>query len=197
MPKPKNIDLSHHFLVAMPNLDDPNFKGAVVYVCEHNEEGAMGLIINKPLQINLGNVLRHLDIDISDHSTETHPVLMGGPVGQEHGFIVHNQPAFLSEQAKREIEEEGEEEPELVISSSKDTLNVIAQGKGPSQFIITLGYTGWQPGQLEEEIVDNTWLVVPFSESILFDTPIEARWQLAVALLGVDPNHISGHTGHA
>ncbi len=194
MSDPQLNDLSHHFLVAMPNLKDPNFKQSVVYVCEHNDEGAMGLIINKPLQINLGNVLRHLNIDISDHSTETHPVLMGGPVGQEHGFIVHNQPAFLSEQSKLETDDK---EPELVISSSKDTLKVIAQGKGPSQFIITLGYTGWQPGQLEEEIADNTWLVIPFDESILFDTPIETRWQNAVATLGIDINQISGQVGHA
>jgi len=197
MSNPKLNDLSHHFLVAMPNLNDPNFKQSVVYVCEHNEEGAMGLIINKPLQINLGNVLRHLNIDIDDHSTETHPVLMGGPVGQEHGFIVHNQPALLSDQAKQEIEAGEEEEPELIISSSKDTLKFIAQGKGPSQFIITLGYTGWQAGQLEEEIAENTWLVTPFDESILFDAPVELRWQMAVASLGIDINQISGQIGHA
>ncbi len=197
MSNTKLTDLSHHFLVAMPSLNDPNFKQSVVYVCEHNNEGAMGLIINKPLQINLGNVLRHLNIDISDHSTETHPVLMGGPVGQEHGFIVHNQPAFISAQTRHEMDEQGEEEPELVISSSKDTLKVIAQGKGPSQFIITLGYTGWQPGQLEEEIAENSCLVIPFNESILFDAPIETRWQLAVASLGIDINQISGQIGHA
>lgn len=197
MSNAKTNELSHHFLVAMPTLNDPGFKQAVVYVCEHNEEGAMGLIINKPLQINLGNVLRHLNIDINDKTTETHPVLMGGPIGQEHGFIIHNQPAFLSEQTKQEMVDHGEEEPELVISSSKDTLKFIAQGRGPAHFIITLGYTGWQPGQLEEEIAENSWLVIPFSEEILFDAPVESRWQRAVASLGIDINQISGHVGHA
>jgi putative transcriptional regulator len=197
MPKAKTTDLSHHFLVAMPMLNDPNFKQAVIYVCEHNTEGAMGIIINKPLQINLGNVLRHLNIEVTNLAADTHSVFMGGPIGQEHGFIIHNEAEYLSESAKLEIQTSHEETPELVISSSKDTLQAIAHGKGPAQFIVALGYTGWEAGQLEQEISDNTWLVAPYGENLLFTAPIELRWQLAAASLGINIHQITTHIGHA
>ncbi len=197
MPIDHSSELSHHFLVAMPSLDDLNFKHAVIYVCEHNEEGAMGLIINKPLQINLGNVLHHLNIDVTDKSSESHPVLMGGPVGQEHGFIIHNELSFLSEKTKREVDANPDDHTELVISSSKEMLSSIAQGKGPAQYLVTLGYTGWEAGQLENEIAKNDWLVIPYDENILFKVPMELRWQMAPSSLGIDINQISGHVGHA
>jgi len=170
----------------MPSLEDSNFEKSVVYICEHSEEGAMGLVINKPLQINLGNVLQHLDIQTDNKIAEDHPVLLGGPVGQEHGFIIHgdslkNVEPFI----------------DIVISSSKQLLRNIAQGEGPDDFIITLGYAGWSPGQLEEEITKNDWLVVPFDPHILFEVPIEKRWQETARLVGIDIHLISEHMGHA
>lgn len=176
--------LKHHFLVAMPRLKDPNFQKSVIYLHEHNKEGAMGLVINKPLQINLGNVLRHLNIKITDDSIELHSVMMGGPVRQEHGFVIYS---TLSKEVSQEID----------ISSSKSMLQKIAQGQGPKEFLITLGYAGWGSGQLEYEINRNDWLIAPFNKKLLFSTPNDKRWQAAAALLGVDINQLSGQVGHA
>lgn len=171
------------FLIAMPSLNDPNFTKSVIYLYEHNEDGAMGLIINKPLHINLGNVLRHLDIEITDRTVETHPVLMGGPIGQEHGFVIHDNPE--------------EDEYEIEISASKETLTDIAQGNGPGNFLVALGYAGWSSGQIESEIQRNDWLVAPFDINILFSTPIENRWHAAAKLIGVDLSQLSDQIGHA
>lgn len=180
----KSHILQNHFLVAMPQLLDFNFSKSVIYIYEHNAEGALGMIINKPLQINLGNVLEHLDIQVKDSAVSSRPVLMGGPVGQEHGFIIFNQPS-------------GKNESEVLVSASKDMLREIANGKGPIDFIITLGYSGWEAGQLEQEIARNDWLVVPFNHDILFNTPLEKRWQATAALMGIDIHRLSNQVGHA
>ncbi|MCH9644960.1 MAG: YqgE/AlgH family protein [Gammaproteobacteria bacterium] len=169
---------SHHFLVAMPTLQDVNFSKAVVYIYEHTAEGAMGFIINKPLNVTLGSVLQHLDIHDYDNDIDEKMVLMGGPVGQEHGFVIH------------------EEGPELCITASKDILVDISQNKGPERYVVTLGYSGWGANQLEAEINRNDWLVVPFDERILFNTPIEQRWYKTAGLLGIDINQLSGQIGH-
>ena len=179
--------LKHYFLIATPSLKDANFAKAVVYLHEHNKEGAMGLIINKPLHITLGNVLRHLDIQIDWQQAEDKPVLMGGPVGQEHGFVIHNnlQPR------------QNDDDDPIVISSSKDVLRDIAVGRGPDDFLVTLGYAGWQPGQLEQELGHNDWLVAPFNPKVLFAVPINQRWQAAAKLIGLDITRLSDHVGHA
>lgn len=175
--------LKDHFLIAMPVLRDSTFEKSVIYLYEHSADGAMGLVINKPLQITLGNVLDHLDIESSSEEVETFPVLMGGPVGQEHGFVVH--------------EIKSESETQIVISASKEILRSIAKGKGPDNFLVTLGYAGWEAGQIEAEIRRNDWLVAPFNADILFNTPIEKRWEAAAKLIGVDINRLSDQTGHA
>ena len=172
--------LKNTFLIAMPSLKDPNFSQSVIYINEHTENGAMGLIINKPLQINLGSILEHLSIGIDDADIITIPVLSGGPVGQEHGFVIHN--------------ENGDD---IIISASKDILKSIAAGKGPAHFLITLGYSGWGAGQIELEIARNDWLVAPFSPEVLFDTPINQRWAAAAEILGIDLNLLSDQIGHA
>ncbi|OGO97108.1 MAG: hypothetical protein A3F41_06500 [Coxiella sp. RIFCSPHIGHO2_12_FULL_44_14] len=177
---------SHHFLIAMPSLKDFNFVKSVIYLYEHNEEGAVGMIINKPMQLNLGKVLEHLHIDSVELNVSEHPVLMGGPVGQEHGFIL-----FYN------TETSPQQEPEILVSASKELLTHIAQGQGPKDFIITLGYSGWEAGQLEEELARNDWLIVPFHHDILFDTPFQKRWEAAAALIGIDIHRLSGHIGHA
>ena len=171
--------LANHFLVALPNLDDPNFSKAVVYIYEHNEEGAMGLIINKPLNMQLNDVLQHLNINAKSIEVIHQPVMMGGPVGQEHGFVLY------------------EEDGEIYLSSSKETLISIANNKGPPFFLVTLGYAGWQSGQLELELQRNDWLIVPCENHILFNTAAEDRWQATAKIIGVDIERMSTQTGHA
>lgn len=181
----KTHALQNHFLVAMPKLADFNFTKSVVYIYEHNEEGALGMIINKPLQINLGSVLEHLNMEASPNVVNE-PVLMGGPIGQEHGFILFAEAAKKKKKAS-----------DIFVSASKDMLREIADGKGPSDFIITLGYSGWNAGQLEEEISRNDWLIVPFDADILFHTAVEKRWESTAALIGIDIRHLSDQVGHA
>jgi putative transcriptional regulator len=176
---PAYSSLANHFLVALPNLDDPNFSKAVVYIYEHNEEGAMGLIINKPLNMQLHEVLQHLNIKTEPSEVLKQPVMMGGPVGQEHGFVLY------------------EEDNELFLSSSKETLVSIAKKKGPKRFLVTLGYAGWQAGQLELELQRNDWLIVPCENHILFDIAADERWQATAKIIGVDIERMSRQVGHA
>lgn len=175
----KYNSLANHFLVALPSMDDPNFSKSVVYIYEHNEEGAMGLIINKPLTMQLKDVLEHLNISTDLEKVGSQQVIMGGPIGQEHGFVLY------------------EEEDELYLSSSKETLISIAHDEGPKNYIVTLGYAGWQSGQLELELQRNDWLIVPCESQILFDTPAEERWQATALLIGVDILKMSSQVGHA
>ena len=139
----------------------------------------MGLIINKPLSMQLNDVLLHLNINTSSSTTAAQPVMMGGPVGQEHGFVLY------------------EEDTEIFLSSSKETLIEIANNEGPEHYLVTLGYAGWQTGQLELELQRNDWLIVPCENSILFDTPIEERWRETAKIIGVDIERMSGQVGHA
>ena len=138
------------------------------------------------MDINLGNVLQHLDIDASKTKVADCPVLMGGPVGQEHGFIIFDCEPGASDDGV-----------EVLVSASKDMLKEIAEGRGPKKFMVALGYSGWGAGQLEQEIARNDWLVVPFDRRILFDTPIEERWQKTAALMGININQLSDQVGHA
>ena len=146
----------------------------------------MGLIINVPLQINLGNILQHLKIEISCKQAEDKMVIMGGPVQPEQGFVIY--PAS---------DEEISEGVDIIISTTKESLVAIANGNGPKQFLVTLGYSGWGAGQLEQEISRNDWLVAPFDMNILFNTPVDKRWVDAGKLIGIDINMLPGHFGHA
>lgn len=170
----------------MPSLRDSNFSKSVVYLYEHTDKGAMGLMINKPLEITLGNVLRHLKIKIRDESIGTYPVFLGGPVNQEQGFVLY-QNSSTSKKTNTKI----------IISASKEFLETIAIGKGPKDFMIALGYAGWSAGQLEKELNANDWLIVPANSSVLFTTPVEKRWEAAAKLMGVDINQLSDQVGHA
>lgn len=190
------ISYANHFLIAYPTLLDPNFAQAVVYLYEHNEEGAMGLVINKPLKMQLHEVFEHLDIEINNKEIAERSVMMGGPLGQEHGFVLyrdHEEKKVRSKKRRLAIQnQEG-----VGLSSSKETLMMIANDQGPHDFVVTLGYAGWESGQLEEEFQQNDWLIAPVDLDIIFNTPVEKRWHRAAALIGVDINHLSGHTGHA
>jgi putative transcriptional regulator len=181
--------LSNHFLIAMPALDDPNFHHTTTYICEHDENGALGIVINRPLNMRLVEILRHMDIEPCSDAISSLPVYMGGPVQSDRGFVLH-EPSGNWEATLKVTDKIG-------ITSSRDILQAMAAGKGPDKAIITLGYAGWGAGQLEQELAANTWLSGPASSKILFDTPSENRWTAAAALIGVDLNLLSSDIGHA
>ncbi len=184
-----NTNLNNHFLIAMPQMGDPNFFHTVTYLCEHTDEGAMGLVINRPLDITLTDIFEQMSITTKDDEFDHIPVFMGGPVEQERGFVLH-QPAGDWEASQKVT-------GQIAVTSSRDVLEAIAQHEGPEQFVIVLGYAGWGGGQLEQELADNAWLNGPAENDILFSTPVEQRWEAAAALLGIDLNLISTETGHA
>jgi len=187
--------LKNHFLIAMPRLLDPNFHQAVAYIYEHNEDGALGIVINKPLQrISLGDVMRHLKINIENPDVDNFPVVSGGPVAREQGFIIVPTQNYTSHNDQDQLLAENDQ---VVISSSKNLLESIAQGEMPEYFIISLGYCGWAAGQMEKEITENTWLVAPLNTEILFQLPFEKRWRAAAASIGVDLNKLFHEAGHA
>ncbi len=184
----KQTLLTNQFLIAMPDLSDPNFAHSVTLICEHNEHGAMGVIINQPLALQVSEILQHLDIKLG-HNFNDHAVFAGGPVHTEVGLILHP-PQGQWESSIRLSDE-------ICITSSKDILQAISQGEGPEKVNLVLGFAGWGPGQLERELVDNAWLTAPADADILFDTPNEKRWTHAVKSIGIDLAHLSVQTGHA
>jgi len=181
-------NFTNHFLIAMPALEDPNFFHSVTYICEHNDQGAMGIVINHPTDLSLGTVLEHMDIE-ADESAAAVPVYHGGPVQTDRGFVLHN-PAgqWSSSMAVAEG---------VQVTTSRDILEALARHEGPEHFLVALGYAGWGEGQLEQEIAENAWLTTPADPDILFRLPVEQRWQAAAARLGVDLSLISGDAGHA
>ena len=185
----QETDLSNHFLIAMPGLQDSNFYRTVTYICEHSEQGAMGIIINRPLEFELADILEQMDIEAVSQGTGNQPVFSGGPVQTERGFVLH--PPTGSWDATTQVT------PEISITTSRDILEAIAASKGPDQSLIALGYAGWGEGQLEEEISANAWLSGPADTQIIFKMAPEQRWKAAAQLLGVDLNLISGEAGHA
>ena len=182
-------NLSNHFLIAMPTLQDADFYRTVTYICEHDEQGAMGIIINRPLDLELADILEQMDISPNTPEAIHQPVFSGGPVQTERGFVLHA--SNKAWDATNKITED------ISITTSKDILQAIATGKGPEQSLVALGYAGWGAGQLEQELAGNTWLSGPADAQIIFSHPPEQRWQAAAQLLGVDLNLISGQTGHA
>lgn len=184
-----NIMLTNHFLIAMPQLEDPNFFHSVTYICQHNDEGAMGIIINQPLDTNLGEILQHLNIESENENLAQQAIYFGGPVEQDRGFILHSPCKNWSGTLHISAE--------IALTSSSDILNDITAHDGPKQSLVALGYAGWGAGQLEQELAQNTWLSVQASPEIIFSTPIEKRWHEAASLLGVDLQLLSGNIGHA
>jgi putative transcriptional regulator len=185
-----HASLRDHFLIAMPAMGDPHFNHSVIYICEHSPEGAMGIVINLPLNINLGDVLQNMSIDSPDDKVSQTPVLAGGPIQQERGFVLHRTTGEKWESSLALTNN-------ISITTSKDILMAIANRKGPRDVIIALGYAGWESGQLEKEIAQNAWLCGPADPQVLFDMPAENRWRAAGALLGVDMDCLSHEVGHA
>jgi len=181
--------LTRHFLIAMPAMTDPNFARSVTLLCEHSDLGAMGLVINRPVDLQLKDVLAQVGVDPDQAEGRDAPVFFGGPVQPNRGFVIH-EPAGAWDSTLRLGEDLG-------ITTSRDVLQAIAEQRGPDRFLVTLGYAGWSAGQLEREITENAWLHCPADRAILFDTPPERRWQAAAALVGVDLSTLSGEAGHA
>lgn len=181
--------LRNQFLVAMPSLADEHFGQTVTLLCEHNDEGALGLVVNRPMDLTLSDMLAHLGLDASHFGDTSPPVFWGGPVQPERGFVVHAEPGEWD--ATLAIGER------LHVTTSRDILDALAAGGGPQHYIVLLGYAGWDAGQLESEIRDNAWLNTPVDQQILFDVPSTERWQAATRLLGVDFTQIGSGHGHA
>lgn len=180
---------TNHFLIAMPALADPNFFHSVTYVCEHSADGALGIVINRPMDITLTDVLAHMSITLRELEAGESIVYVGGPVQPERGFVLHRPP--------KHWESTLQITPSLAVTTSKDILTAIAKGKGPERALVALGYAGWGPGQLERELADNAWLSGPADESIIFDVEPDKRWQAAAAAMGVDLSRLSSDVGHA
>ena len=181
--------LNNRFLIAMPTLADPNFFQTVTYIGEHNANGALGIVINRPLNLTIGELLEHLQIPISRPDIAAMSIYTGGPVQPEQGFVVHTPLGRWG--ATLPVTDS------IGITTSRDILYALARGEGFEQALIALGYAGWGPGQLEREMAENAWLCAPIDPLILFQTPSEQRWSAAAALLGVDLNLLSGDAGHA
>lgn len=187
------MKLQHHFLIAMPTMEDPRFKHSVIYICEHNEEGAMGLVINKPMaELTIESVLSELTISTLSPDPAfdlNQPVFAGGPLAEDRGFILHSPCEGFSSSIQIS--------PETMLTTSKDVLETLGTQEHPENVLLALGYAGWSQGQLEQELRDNVWLTRDADTKILFDTPIADRWLDAAKGLGIDIRNIASQAGHA
>ena len=194
-----STQLSHHFLIAMPGLEDPVFAKSVVYLCEHSERGAMGLIINKPSDLSLKHLFEKVELPLTRQDLLQSNVLQGGPVQTERGFVLHEPMLEASSDEKsNSIYASTLSVPGgLAMTTSKDVLEAMANGSGPQRVLVTLGYASWGEGQLESEIGENSWLTVVADPAVIFDTPIEQRYDKALSLLGLQAWMLSSQVGHA
>lgn len=184
----ETINLTSHFLIAMPGMADPNFSRTLTYVCEHNERGALGLVVNRPTDVTLGTLFRQVEIPLDDEAMAAQPVFFGGPVQLEHGFVLHR--PLGSWRSTLPVGEVG-------LTTSRDILEAMARGEGPAERLVALGYAGWAPGQVEEEIKRNGWLTVAADLDVIFRLPAEARYGAALGALGVSAINLSDEAGHA
>lgn len=189
----EELNLTNHFLIAMPTMLDPVFGGSVIYICEHNAKGAMGLVINKPTDMNLAGLFDRIDLKLeiipNSHPLGKAPVMFGGPVQDDRGFVLHTPAGKYSSSLKVT--------DQIAFTTSRDILEAVAAGDAPEQLLVTIGYAGWSAGQLEQEILANGWLTVPADLHVLFEVPLEERFDAAMRLLGIDPYLLSADAGHA
>ena len=186
----QQTNLTNHFIIAMPDLNDLNFDRSVTYICEHDENGCFGIVINKETDLKVKEIIEQMDIPVDDSNEANNKnVFLGGPVHPGRGFILHSPAGEWGSSLKVN--------DNIALTTSKDILEAIARDEGPEQSIVALGYAGWGPGQLEAELAANSWLSCPAEEQIIFKTPSAERWQAAADLLGVDLNLLSHDAGHA
>ena len=192
------MNLTHHFLIAMPGLQDEAFHRSVVYLCEHSERGALGLVINKPSDINLKVLFEKIELHLSRPELGNAPVFQGGPVQTERGFVLH-EPVFAdADKPEESVYASTMTIPGgLEMTTSKDVLEAMATGSGPRRVLVSLGYAAWGEGQLESELAENSWLTVGADASVIFDTPIGERYDKALLLLGLEAWKLSPDAGHA
>ena len=186
------LNLANHFLIAMPAMQDPVFGGSVVYVCEHNENGVLGVVINKPTDMTMQVLFERIDLKLQDGMDQPivdEPIMFGGPVQDDRGFVLHT-PGMRYSSSLTVTED-------VAFTTSIDVLEAVAAGEGPQRMLVSIGYSGWSPGQLEDEISRNGWLTVSADPRILFDMPIEDRYVAAMKLLGIDPLMLTSEAGHA
>jgi len=183
------MHLGGQLLLAMPALADPNFHDSVVLVCEHGDEGALGLIVNRPMQLELGAVLAQLELPPANEDINRLPVFSGGPVETQRGFVIHDDIDVVADSLNI-----GQT---LAVSSSSEILSAISERRGPDHFMVVLGYAGWGPGQLEHELLENAWLSVPASPQLIFEVPVNERWRKAAIQIGIDPLQLSSESGQA
>ena len=184
----ETVSLANHFLIAMPGMADPSFARTVTYHCQHNEEGALGIIINRPSELTLQDIMSQMNIEFHDDSLGRMPVYFGGPVQPERGFILH-EPGGVWDSTLKVAER-------LWLTTSRDILEAISHGEGPRKILIALGYAGWGRGQLEQEIAQNAWLNAEAEQSIIFTRPAASRWKAAAELMGVDISLLTTQAGH-
>ena len=189
------IDLTNQFLIAMPGMADDTFAGSVVYLCEHTEKGALGLVINKPIDITLKSLFEKVELSLDRDDMAELPVYFGGPVQTERGFVLHE--PQTAENGDSPYNSSLKIAGGLEMTTSKDVLEAISSGAGPKKMLITLGYSGWAAGQLEDEISRNGWINVEAEPGIIFDTPVHQRYDKALSLLGIDAGMLSSDAGHA
>ena len=192
-----SFNLSNQFLIAMPGMLDDSFAGSVVYLCEHSERGALGLVINKPIDINLKSLFDKVELNLEREELAAQPVFYGGPVQTERGFVLHEPLGAAGDGEGTHYNSTLQIPGGLEMTTSKDVLEAMASGAGPKKVLVTLGYSGWGAGQLEDEIGRNGWLTVNAEPGIIFDTPVEQRYERALSLLGIDPRMLSQEAGHA
>jgi putative transcriptional regulator len=180
--------LNNQFIIAMPSLADPNFFHTVTYLCQHNQEGALGIVINRLAEMKLGDIFKQMNIRATSLCAAETPVYSGGPVQQERGFVLHTTGGGWD--ASMVISDS------ISLTTSRDVIEAIAVGKGPEQYMVALGYAGWGEGQLEQEILANAWLNTPYSQHVLFDEPINMRWRAAAEQIGIDINQLTTQAGH-
>lgn len=185
----QSTSLANQLLIALPSLADPNFSRSVALICQHDEDGAMGVVVNRPSEYTLGDVFEQMGIETGDAALSGQPVLAGGPVHPERGFVLHD--------GGREWDSSLAISDGLFVTTSRDVLEAIARGEGPGQATVALGCAGWGAGQLEYELTENSWLTVPADAELLFATPLEARWQAAAGRIGVDMARMTDYSGHA
>ena len=184
-----SASLTNQLLIAMPGMQDPNFSTTVTLICEHNDDGALGIIINRPLTLKLGGLFAQLCVEEPGSDTASSPVLSGGPVGTERGFVLHDK--------SQTFENTLAVSDDIQLTLSRDVIDAMAAGEGPDKTLVAVGYAGWEPGQLEYEMLANSWLSVPATPELVFETPFAERWDSAARTLGIDIAQMSPDAGHA
>ena len=190
-----SINLTNHFLIAMPNMVDPYFARTLTYVCEHNEQGALGIVVNRPIDMTLQALFERLSLSLKDTTRADAPIYFGGPVQTDHGFMLHLPAGDW--QATLKVDTGVGAHDIIGLTTSKDILEAVGRGEGPSKLMVSLGYAGWSAGQLEHEITQNAWLTVQAKDAIIFDLPAEERLAAALELLGLDYARLADQAGHA